>query len=104
MEEGIPFLFLVINEVSLSQYLFTGKLENIDGVSDAMCLAMIMDGAIIGSDWVWAATVVQALFCTGCPKKRNNIFFRLWTLLDNFGTCLKSQKKVQSFFGTPCTK
>ena len=29
-----------------------------------MCLAMVMDGAIIGSDWVWAATVVQALFCT----------------------------------------
>ena len=42
----------------------TGKIENLDGVSDAMCLAMVMDGAIIGSDWVWAATVVQALFCT----------------------------------------
>ena len=51
MEEGIPFLFLVINEVSLLQYLLR-KIENLDGVSDAMCLAMVMDGAIIGSDWV----------------------------------------------------
>ena len=51
MEEWIPFLFLVINEVSLLQYLLR-KIENLDGVSDAMCLAMVMDGAIIGSDWV----------------------------------------------------
>ena len=58
MEERIPFLFLVINEVSLLQYLLR-EIENLDGVSDAMCLAMVMDGAIIGSDWVWAATVVQ---------------------------------------------
>ena len=74
----------------------TGKIENIDVVSDAMCLAMVMDGAITGSDWDWAATVVQALFCTGCPKKkRNNNFFRLWTLFWYFGHVPKLSKRVQ---------
>ena len=94
MEEGIPFLFLVINEVSLLQYLLR-KIENLDGVSDAMCLAMVMDGAIIGSDWVWAATVVQALFCTGCPKKTQQYFF---STLDPFlviWTCSKVVQKGQ---------